>query len=76
MQLNIGHQRIWLHKSPIYFDSEKRLKEIYRNIRDHSQNYFYKWGTERGFEFSGYKTMKDTEEMKKLKQKNYKKSLV
>ena len=42
-------QRIWLHKSPIYFDSEKRLKEIYRNIRDHSQNYFYKWGTERGF---------------------------
>ena len=61
--------RIWLHKSPIYFDSEKRLKEFYRNIRDNSQNNFYKWGTERGFEFSGYKTMKDTEEMKKIKAK-------
>ncbi len=57
--------------SPNFSDPEKN--RIWNEIMDYNnKKKFYKWGTERGFDFYGYTKKKDTEEMKKLKAKPYK----
>ena len=58
--------------SPSFSDPENNRK--WNEIGDYyHKTKFYKWGTERGFDFYGYTKWKDSEELKKIKAIPYKK---